>query len=137
MKPCDKFLDAILTLDELSTDYRVKLDPNNALQFVAKAEEYNNFTKEDLKRLIETVNATIPPMDYGPKNPNTGRPFHWFEIGNEGSRVIYAVFPETYWPNYDKAALNVLMKQLALLAHADEMDDYSETGMYRFRFWWD
>ena len=129
----------MLELDPIAHDYLVKLSPSEAMAFVSHAQEYNNIYREKLTRLIESISDTIPPMDFGPENPNTGRPHHTFEIGNENSRVIYLEIQKFYMPaSYDYAWLATVLKQLGSEALADERDVVqSDATKFRFRFFWD
>jgi hypothetical protein len=138
-------VDVALMLDGLSTDYLVEFSPGEALEFVRRAEAYNEFTAQDLEKLVEQVNRLIPPMRFpNPENPNNGLPHHRFKIGNEGSRVIYLIIrkfylkPEFQGRRIDYAELARQLENLGREAHASEchvvVDDEYE---FTYRFWWD
>jgi hypothetical protein len=133
----NKFIQGALAVDEVSTHFRIEFAPDTARAFVRIADAYNGFNQCDLVNLIDAVNDAIPPMLYGPGNPNNGRPHHKFLIGNEGSRVIYVNVTKAYLPaSFNYAQLTSKLKAIGRRAHADEMDE-TGTHSYQFRYWWD
>jgi hypothetical protein len=148
-----RLVEATLALEQVSIDYRVKMRPHEAIQFVARAPAYNNFAEGDLIELVNAIGDSVPPMMFGDldgsPNPNNGKPHHVFYVGNEGSRVIYlevytAYFdtfrpgPDSSWqapPTFD--GLRARLRLLAKRAHADEFTATETDGSWEFRFWWD
>lgn len=135
---------AMLKIDRFSTDYRIQLDPTEAREFVSRADSYNNFSASDLNSLIDSINAHLPPMDFGicngQPNPNNGRSHHFFQIGNEGSRVIYLHVIHAYMPKgYDYQSLAATLESMGESARADEAEQVDTDNAHRFtfRFWWD
>ena len=132
-------VEKMLELDPIAHDYLVKLSPSEALEFAKNAQEYNNIRRDKLAALVRRINDTIPSMDFGPNNCNTGRPHHTYDVGNENSRVIYVNILKFYMPaDYDYAWLATFLKQLGSEALADESDIVqSDATKFRFRFFWD
>jgi len=136
-------LKAALMLDRASTHYQVEYTPGEAWSFVVRAEAYNNFTSDILSELVERINALIPPMQYGTDNPNNGKPHHRFQIGNEGSRVLYVEILKTYlkgrWGDVEYERLATALATLGYGANANEASrvDGNSPARFRFRFWWD
>lgn len=131
-------IDAALKVDWFSTNYRIEFQPEEAREFVRRADAYNNFTRDDLVHLIDRVNAHIPTMQYAPGNPNNGRTFHHFLIGNEGSRVVYVQLAKAYLKDFNYAKLTATLKAIGKSAHADEISEHENNAWeYMFRFWWD
>jgi hypothetical protein len=130
-----------LTLDKLSIHYTVEFSPAEALFFVSRADAYNDFSKQDLTRFIERVNEIIPRMNYGGINPNNGNPFHKFDIGNEGSRVIYVKIVKGYLREHTAqqwAAMISSLQSNGKRAHADEIHVVENAdGFIKLRFCWD
>jgi len=140
----DKLIEAALALDDVSINYLVEMSPTEAREFLSHAQAYNSFTQEDLLNLVEAVDREVPPMRFGPDNPNTGKVHHVYLVGNEGSRVLYLALRKFYLEEcfqgkpYDYPHLAKMLELLGLQAHADEAfttQDDRET--FRFRFWWD
>ncbi len=142
-------VDNVLVLDKQSIHYRVKLTPSEALEFVSRADAYNFFSQEDLKKFVTHLNHLIPPMNFGTggyPNPNNGHPHHVFLIGNEGSRVIYLEVVKSYmvkysqnkWNEKDFLGLWSTIQIAAGKAHADEIDLIENSEhVFKCRFWWD
>lgn len=132
---------AALALDEESLDYRVKLRPAQALEFVTNCGDYNEATEERLEKLVKKIDGIVPCMKFGGENPNNGHAFHTYDLGREGSRVMYVQIIKTYRKDLKGEqwdALAALLVGAAKQAQADEAsivaDDETEI---KFRFWWD
>lgn len=140
------FLDGALSVDRCSTKYTIQFDPDRAIEFVAEAAYYNNFTKQDLIDLIKKINEELPKKVFAESNPNNNSHHHFFMIGNEGSRVIYLVIHKFYLNcrereygiKFDYAGFETKLKLWAREAKADEyqMTQDDENNLV-FRFWWD
>jgi hypothetical protein len=108
---------------------------------------YNEFDHQKINDVLE-IFANFPQY-YNPNNPNNGKDLLTYEIGREGSPVLYisCYFFEDM-PNYyldqnkeiksfTKDLFIKNMKELGRLALADEAD-LTEGGLkHEFRFWWD
>lgn len=123
-----------LATDNAFTDYQIKMTPAEAMEFVKHSGSDNRCCKSNLVRLIQRIGKFIPKRD--------GLPIHYFYIGNEWSRVIYAAFPKCCWlvewnaeNGYNR--LNTAMQRFAKEARADESMETGNSFEYKFRFWWD
>ena len=137
-------VDAVLELDNLSVKYHVEMTPDETLEFVERADTYNNFTSDILAKLIREINQIIPPMKFQKGNPNNGRSHHMFIVGNEGSRVIYLHISKFYLRKefqgtpFDYKSLEKQLKLLAKQAKADEFYTVRNDDItFEYRFWWD
>ena len=140
----DKLIEAVLTIDEVSIEYLVKMTPVQAREFLSRADAYNAFTRTDLVSLVEAVDAEIPLMQFGPDNSNTGKPHHFYLVGNESTRVVYLVVNKFYLEErlqgqpFDYQRLVTTLRSLADRAHADETSvNRNDSDTFKFRFWWD
>ena len=140
----DELVEAALAIDRVSDDYLVKMTPAQAGEFLSRADAYNIFTSEDLVELLEAVDGEIPPMRFGPDNPNTGKPHHTYMVGNEGSRVVYLAVNKFYLEErfqgkpFEYPHLGTELELLGLRAHANEAwVDQDDDKTFKFRFWWD
>jgi len=132
-----------LELDHVCSNYKIQFDAMQAAEFVRKA-DHGNAGQDDVIKLVDKVNQTIPPMSYPrkrfePPNPNNGRPHHIFEIGNECSRVVYVRVITAYLADgYDRQALAKRLCTLGKQAHADEVNLWDiDKGSFTIRYWWD
>lgn len=134
-----RLVDAILELDRHAQHYQVRVRPDEALAFAKRSEEYNNITNDNLVSLISVANEAIPPMQFGPSNQNTGKPHHHFNVGNEGSRVIYCEVQKWYLPKgFACDDLGCYLVAIGNEALADESDITRNDGSYlTVRWWWD
>jgi len=131
----------VMSLDAEFTQYRVELEPNDALEFLSST-TYNLATGERLAELILELGKMIPPMQYsminGEQNPNNGRTHHKFYVGREYSRVIYLEIVKAYMPKYwDWTTFDRDVKRLANLAMAEEFSAAHEEHSVSYRLWWD
>jgi len=140
----DKLIEAALALDDVSINYLVEMSPTEAREFLSHAQAYNSFTQEDLLNLVEAVDREVPPMRFGPDNPNTGKVHHVYLVGNEGSRVLYLALRKFYLEEcfqgkpYDYQLLTLKLGALAAGAYADECSvTQDDKDTFRYRFWWD
>lgn len=122
---------AALTLDKHSTDYQVRLCPEEALGFAEKAEPCG-IGQAAFASLIQKINSVIP-------NSQNGQPIYWLKIGNEGSRVMYVEIIKNYLPKYDGwLEVLVAINQLAKDFSCDEFDIKENTSScLTLRLWWD
>jgi hypothetical protein len=138
-----KLLNLVLELDKCSIHHRVELNPETTVEYAKQCQTYNGHNNQHLQGLVEKINKLIPPMNFpscnGLANPNNGRTHHNFEVGNEGSRVIYLRIVKAYLPknfNYDLLASNLCAA--AQCAHADETHLIENNShAFEYRFWWD
>lgn len=132
---------AAVVLDRVSHDYLVKFDAEQAIEFLFAARSINNAMGNDLAAMVGEINRLIPPMDFGPGNPNNGGAHHEFKIGAEGSRVVYLHILKTYLPDWTKRDYAKLTASLARLGARHEADEAwptaNDDAEYVFRFWWD
>ena len=137
-------LDAVVTLDRAALDWRVKLDPDETREYLSRVESFNNCETGALVDLTKAVDAAIGRVRYpdvdGRPNPNNGRWHHSYEVGNEGSRVLYLeVFRQSSaTPGLDYQALTLTCRKAGRRALADENNIDQDDGSYfRWRWWWD
>jgi hypothetical protein len=132
-------LNAVLTLDVLSTRWRVQLDPDEMEQFARRCMYYNEMTQEGMLRLLQDIDGAIPRMQFQEGNPNNGKPAYCFYIGNEGSRVLYLEVRKTMLPHkIDTGQLERQLRLAAIEAGANEhhvVEEDKHTFVYRI--WWD
>lgn len=69
-------IEAALALDRVCYYWSITLDPESALLFAGQCQEMNAVNRLILTALIQRINAYLPPIDFGPTNPNTGRLHH-------------------------------------------------------------
>lgn len=136
--------DAVLALDREHhcTQFHIELKPKDAVEWAEKFQPYNGIRTGDLPRLVERINKRVPPMDFGGTNANNGHSHHTFEVGNEGSLVIYLVVRGFYLPKTDSLKkLAAEVEGFARDAHADEISSdrasVVERDAIRVRMWWD
>lgn len=134
-------LDAALVLDRVCYYWSITLDPESAFAFAERCQEMNAATNAALTYLIQSVNACIPTINFGPDNPNTGRMHHDFVIGCENSRFVDVKIHKSYlrhWTNGDWQMLGRSLARLGQELHADLnriiTDDKDE---YLYGYWWD
>ena len=133
----EKSMAALLAMDSF-LQWQVELSPDDAAAFLAKAQDYNNFTATGLVRMIRSISLCIPAKQYGPNNPNTGKMHHHFAIGNECSRVVYVVIDKPYMPGtFDYQALASTIERAAKKAGADEYTIAQDDYWWKYRIWFD
>jgi hypothetical protein len=133
-------VDAALVMDKIAINYMVEMTPNEAMLFCGLAEGGNAATSDNLQALIKRINKRIPRCNYGPDNVNTGTYLHNFEVGNEGSRVLYVTFMKGSKEFPSDRHLENLAEDLTIYGKASEADEVHDTSTehrFRFRFWWD
>ncbi len=130
-----------IQMDDKFTQWQAELTPDEAILFMEKAEIYNNMTRSGMVGLIRYINDKAIPRDYGPNNPNTGTHGHKFRIGNEGSRVVYAIFPQENVPKDEALRADFFIAietQAKERAGADEFNiSRNPIGWWEIRMWWD
>lgn len=120
-----------------SLHWRTRVKPAEA------AALFRAVRRPHIASLIDAVSARIPPMDYGPGNPNTGHSHHEFDIGREYSPVVYLRVVKGYLPaDFDLSELALGLKQIAARFKQDDSDEADVTsdpddGTFEFRFWFD
>jgi hypothetical protein len=142
----ERFMRAALLLDRLSSNYEIEMRPDEAVEFLRRCEP-ENVSNDEWVSLVQEINHLIPPMQYGPDNPNTGQPHHTFRIGRDYSRVIYLRIvkrylstepPFQYRETLDWDTLDSKLVHLAVVHSADEAWNIkNDEHEYQFRFWWD
>ena len=132
-------LDAMLDLDTRCLHWQAEVTPTEALEFSARSRQYNAWTPLRAVTLIEAVNKAIPPMDYGPLNPNTGRMHHTYRVGRSYSREMFVQIVKAYMPkDTDYLQLVVDLHEMGRAAAVDFQSVVEETaGSLTFRWWWD
>lgn len=131
-------IDLVLDLDRLTQEYRVRFEPQEAYEFLARAGDYNRATARNLSSLIERINGLVPPMRFPGDNPNNGHTHHWYLIGREGSRVIYLKIAKAYFPKpFPFENLYEGLKMFAESAECDEYDLHDQEESVEVRMWWD
>lgn len=138
-----KEITKLLAAQEEFLNIHVELTPEQAIEWARRTGGYNEFDPAKVEFLIRAVNTLVPPMNYGPNNPNTGHPHHKWVVGREGSMVLYLRIIETYLPkDFDHEGFEKRLKKLAEEALADEYsyqrrDPAKEHWDLKVRFWWD
>tara|TARA_Y100000034_G_C6877857_1_gene401735 strand:+ start:552 stop:953 length:402 start_codon:yes stop_codon:yes gene_type:complete len=124
----DEEVAAFLTVLEMSTDFRLGLMPNEAIQLVAKTGDYNEYNPDYAVGLIESIGEIFDELGVGCVK---------FSIGREGSMCLYAqVF--SLPDEIDKEKLALKLESAARDACADEHDVSRDDGWrWEYRVWWD
>lgn len=140
-------VDLLLEVDKLSIHYQVEIDPEEMDDFARRSAVYNGLERENLIRFVRYVNSAIPKIDFGASNPNSGRAFHKFHVGNEGSRVIYIHVAKFYLyrhspEEWTDEKIRILGDSIARFAkknaRADEADIVKDDAhALIIRVWWD
>ena len=128
-----------------SIHHAAQLQPDQALEFARTCGGINEATNENLEHFVAGVNKIVPPIDFGningEPNPNNGRSFHTFTVGQEYSRVVYVTVIKGYikgWTDGDYRILARRLKQQAQLSGADEAEvTENDKDCLTFRAWWD
>lgn len=135
----DKLVEALIALETAgSLHHQVELNPAQALEFAAGCEGHG-VDNESLVELVQRINNAVPPMEYGPSNPNTGKAHHKFYVGKEYSRVVYVLLVGNYFPDKKEIARAVRqIEQIGRHLHAQEVSTRTEgADSQRIRLWWD
>lgn len=139
-----KKVELTLALDKCSLKHSVELTPAEAMSFAEHGESYNNLNRDAFRNMIIKINSIVPRMNFpacnGHPNPNNGQTFHTFEIGNEGSRVVYVNVVKFYLQNKDEVYLKSLSSEIEAAgksALADEIKTIQLCGSFQVRLWWD
>jgi hypothetical protein len=121
---------SVLELDRWSDHYQVQLSPGDM-------NECAHHLDHELGDLVDKINYHSPTMDYGPDNPNTGKHFHTFKIGNEHSRVLYVEYIKICNDTADYDRLHKIIEALATIYYADEFSvEEDDATIISFRIWW-
>lgn len=133
-------VDRVIAVDQASSDYQIKLTPEETKEFLQRAEIYNRIPKT-IALIVDQIDAITPRAYYNPDNPNNGSQIFNFRVGNEGSRVLYlevrAPFglPKDFdWLEYERK-----LTEIGKTFDADEIDTLENKPAYKLtiRFWWD
>lgn len=128
-----------LEMDSRSLRWNCELNPTEAFNFLAASKEYNEM--KNLTGMVEKINKIIPKMQYGGENPNNGKTFHTFTVGNECSRVIYINIIKYYlksrFTDSDITNLITKIQGLGRNAGADEISVDETDTKATIRLWWD
>lgn len=137
----EQMIAAAVQLDPYALWYHIKMRPAEAHGFASKI---GADWSPELTPLLTNIDDAVPPMDYGPRNQNTGKPHHFYMVGREKSRVLYLCIMRSYMPHdFDYDKLERKLRTWARMMQADEAwcVDYPYTPhpqcWYCFRFWWD
>jgi hypothetical protein len=93
---------AALHVDRLFNNYEIEMDPSETVSLIEVAPQAGIPSIRETAWMLEGINKLIPPIDFGPSNPQTGKSHHLYRIGRErGRRVIKltlftGVFPLEY-----------------------------------------
>jgi hypothetical protein len=111
------------------------------LLFAERCQAMNAASQAALVHLIQSINAYIPRIDFGPTNPNTGQTHHNFVIGAENSRFVDLKLHKSYLRHWTVADWQELGNFLYLLGHELYADINCVTEEdeqdYVYTFWWD
>lgn len=114
-------IETALKMDYLFDDWTAEFKPDEALVFLEKAQVYNRIVRKDILSLISFINQQCPNVHY--------------KIGNEGSRVIYAII---FGRNKIFGGLFEEIEHMAkTIAHCDEFSVITNVFQYQLRMWWD
>jgi len=132
-----KEIKLLVAMDNFAT-WGVELSAFDALQVAVAAERAVGYSPR-VSQLIRRINALVPPMQYGPDNPNTGKMHHTFTYGRENSRVLYVQVVSAYLSSlmemvHIEAGLRALVQEFAVDEFSVERNDGSSL---KCRFWWD
>lgn len=143
-KDTTELLRVALELDQISTDYRVCLNPADALTFAALQPDPYSLENIQFVTLLHRINDHIPPMAFpdvfpGHSNPNNGTPHHEFYVGKDGNRVLLLDIAKGYLPDdYDYDKLILQLRVWGCDARAVECHPtINDESTLQFRFWWD
>jgi hypothetical protein len=135
-------LDIVLALDKVSDYYRVKMNPEEAVQFASQALESGKATRPRLATLIDRLNDLIPTMKVpnveGKPHPRDGRPHHWYLVGKEEvGRVVYLQILKTNLETpFPFQELFDGIRIFSLAAYCDDFEIRDEKEMVEVRIWW-
>ena len=126
-----------LALDKVSNAHLVTFTPIEAYAWAGRSASYNRLDAQKLAELVRDVNDIMPKASA--EGATVGQWVHTFEVGNEGSRVVYVVLVKTYF-GFTQEHWNELAETImgrARRAMASEVDDQSTPEELRIRCWWD
>ncbi len=123
-----KRVEVALKMDELFLNWQAEFSPEDALAFVEKAEIYNRMTRKGMVGLIQFINKKTARLTDSP---------HHFRIGNESSRVVYAIFTEVPKDKAEKF-FGDIERFAKTNTHTDEYNlSRNQLGWWECRLWWD
>ena len=135
-------LEAILTLDALSLNFRVELTPEQFVQLAPLLPKYNEMDEWTFGDLARFIDERAPRMRFGEGNPNNGRHFVEVLVGNESSRVVYVRMRGAYMGAPRQAELDDFIGVLELRARQAGAQEFTverenDVGTTTARIWWD
>ena len=94
---------AAAQIDRNFGSYQIDMSPDEALAFA----ELTSSPSIKLDKLIERINAVIPPINFGPEHKKTGKTHHFFRIGRRnGFRFMdVEIFIGFFQVDYDFMSL--------------------------------
>jgi hypothetical protein len=137
-----KYLEALLEVDNNCLQYKIRMNPLLADKFLNYAITYNNM--RNMETIIKEINNVTPTTYFNEGNPNNGSFAHYFEIGNESSRVIYVTLNKYYAKNTDFKLWAQQVENIGKMHGADEtstkaleVPGFEQHGRVIVRLWWD
>jgi len=132
-------VDAFNNMWKWSINFQVKFTPEEMPTYLKQEKHYNEYDGAKVREMIQKIDALTPTKYYNPGNPNNGKPHHVYNIGREGSPVIYLEIRKIYMPNnFDYDTYTMDLKRLAYEAEADEAGIITNNDHeFIARFWWD
>lgn len=112
---------AAVQLDRLFNAYEIEMTPTEAFTFAEVAPPAGVTKLASLRSLIEQINAVVPPANFGPDHPQTGKPHHYFRMGRErGFRFVkLGIFKGFFQVDYDFMGLLEVVHSIGTEAGAD------------------
>jgi hypothetical protein len=132
-------ISAALMLDTCSLFWQVQLEPDEMREFARRCTYYNGLTEDKLLYLLDSIDGLVPRIQFGPDNPNNGKPCYQYWIGNQHSRVLYLEIRKSLLPHpLDFAWVDNQLWTLAQEAGADEYKVVqNDDATFLYRIWWD
>ena len=132
-------VEAALVLDSSSTDFRIALSPDEAVDWASQVGEYNNMPTGAMKQLVDRINIVVPRMQYDEGNPNNGKTFHTIHVGNSGSRFVEVRFYKGYTDRLDcdLVSLSTMLRNIGDDLQADANETTQTNRYFTHRYWWD
>lgn len=129
---------AAIQVDRLFETFEIEMAPEEALSFAAMSSEMDAAIAGRMYRLIEKINRIVPPTDFGPAHPRSGRPHHVYRMGRRRGRRLFVLEIFAGFISREHSVDSILDEirrqctdDASVLAF-----DYDET-LHRFTFSWD